>query len=309
MSILFIILLLITVFILYIFFTRDFIKKERYSPELNKIIKNNIKHIEIHSNWRPKIWPQTNRNYCRCSINDPNKQEIIDHINIYLNSNKQTIPKIIHQIWIGNNPPPYEWINSFKIDLTRKYPDWKYYLWTESNIPKLTYINRDIYYQEKSYNGKSDILRYYLLYKYGGIYIDADSKWFGKDLGELINKTNETGIFIAKENEKKFKTGLASGVIGSSKKNPIMLYALYTMNKLFPICKKVPAYKSIGPFFCDQVFLDFNVTIFPSHYFYPVWWVGLKGDQNFNKKDYPNSYMCQYGYTTNSLHKRNKLPK
>ena len=39
---------------------------------------------------------------------------------------------------------------------------------------------------ETTYNGKSDILRYLILYIHGGIYIDADSVWINeKSFNEL----------------------------------------------------------------------------------------------------------------------------
>lgn len=36
------------------------------------------------------------------------------------------IPKIIHQIWIGTNPQPIQWTNTFKIDYIKKYPEYIY---------------------------------------------------------------------------------------------------------------------------------------------------------------------------------------
>ena len=81
-----------------------------------------------------------------------------------------TIPKIIHQIWIGNNnKPPIKLMNSWK----QKHPDFEYIFWTEDEI-----IKRKLILQcQKKYDiineivGKVDILRLEILYNYGGIYI------------------------------------------------------------------------------------------------------------------------------------------
>ena len=77
------------------------------------------------------------------------------------------------------------------------------------------------------------------------------------------------------------------------------------MSKLYPKCNQsnVLPYKSIGPYFCDQVFNKYNITVFPSHYFYPVWWGSNNKAiiMNQTKEQYPDSFMCQYGYTTNNL--------
>lgn len=49
-----------------------------------------------------------------------------------------------------------------------------------------------------------------------------------------------------------------------------------------------------------------SVTIFPSKYFYPLPWIGLKSI-NINKyknKIDKESYMFQFGYTTNNFQKQ-----
>ena len=277
--------------------------KKGYRYSSKKTLKNLPIILKIHktikNNKYNKIHIGGVRDYSYCPIT--NNKSDIDKINIFLKENPQKIPKIIHQIWIGPKPIPWKWINSFKIDFLSKYPDWKHYLWTDSNINTLDLINNAAYLDCKSYNGKSDILRYELLHQYGGIYIDADSEWLGKDLNNLINET-ENGFFIG--NEFNNKNGFASGVVGSSINNPITSHLVHTMNKIYFRCNKIPAYKSIGPYFVDQALKEFNITVFPSYYFYPIYW---HDNKSFNmsiekqKKKYPNSYMTQYGLTTNQI--------
>ena len=55
--------------------------------------------------------------------------------------NKQIIPKIIHQIWIGPKkfPSKYsKWASTWK----ELNPSWKYKFWTESNIRELKLKNQ-----------------------------------------------------------------------------------------------------------------------------------------------------------------------
>lgn len=71
------------------------------------------------------------------------------------------IPKILHQIWI----------DTFRIDYINKNPEYQYILWNEDNIDPLFNdfpIYRIVYDLETTYNGKSDILRYLILYIHGG---------------------------------------------------------------------------------------------------------------------------------------------
>lgn len=112
------------------------------------------------------------------------------------------IPKIIHQIWIGPKKRPDMWIDTFRIDYINKNPKYQYILWNEDNIDPLFNdfpIYRIIYDIEQTYNGKSDILRYLILYIHGGIYIDADSVWINeKSFDTLLEQVNESNIFAAK---------------------------------------------------------------------------------------------------------------
>lgn len=132
-----------------------------------------------------------------------------------------TIPKIIHQIWIGPRPIPYEYINSWKIDYLKKYKNYTHILWREEEINKLLdkYKEiRDIYNIEDKYHGKADIIRIVILYEYGGIYIDSDCVWNpNKNLDDLIDSAKNTGFFIGRSPNIKKK--LANGIIGCNKNN------------------------------------------------------------------------------------------
>ncbi len=91
-----------------------------------------------------------------------------------------SIPKIIHQIWIGPNKQPDIWINTWRIDYINKYKNYEYMLWNNENIKNI--LNKYPKFEEMinteiEYCGKADMLRYLILYEYGGIYIDADSVW------------------------------------------------------------------------------------------------------------------------------------
>lgn len=280
---------------------------------LNYICNKQKKIIEKNENIcnNDSLTKKTARNYNKCCISG--NKDTVSKINLYLNSNYQKIPKIIHQIWVGPKKIPYKWINTFRKDFRKKFPGWKHYLWTDKNVKKLKLKNQKAYDIEKTYHGKSDILRYEVLYQFGGIYIDADSSWLGNlDLGNLIKETNNSGFFIARECsgvyskiKKKCKEGLANGVMGSSKKNPITKYLVDTMYKNYFKCyNKGEPYERTGPFFVDQALSGFNITIFPHYYFYPIYWLTKDANNksiNEIAKKYPKSYMTQHGYTTNNL--------
>jgi mannosyltransferase OCH1-like enzyme len=85
--------------------------------------------------------------------------------------------KLIHQIWVGPHPIPEKSIN-FIVKIKELHPHYKYKLWTDKdldsdNFSNLSYINKTPIYAQKA-----DIMRYEILYKYGGIYLDIDFEIF-----------------------------------------------------------------------------------------------------------------------------------
>ena len=89
------------------------------------------------------------------------------------NSTKPLIPKIIHQIWLGDKKLPKNcipWMKSWK----NFNPDWEYKLWNEDNIKTLNIKNFDVYSKKINPGYRSDILRYIILKKFGGLYTDTD---------------------------------------------------------------------------------------------------------------------------------------
>ena len=108
----------------------------------------------------------------------------------------ETIPKIIHQLWVGHHKVPYKFIDTWRKDYIDSNPSWQYKLWREEDIDSIDMQNREIYDKEYGYSGKADIARYEILYQHGGIWIDADAVWLGgKSLNPLIEGAKKTNFF------------------------------------------------------------------------------------------------------------------
>ncbi len=125
-----------------------------------------------------------------------------------------SVPKIIHQIWIGPKPAPINLMNTWK----EKNPDFEYIYWNERE-----FIKRGMVFECQSkideieeYCGKTDIMRWEILYKYGGIYIDADSFCIEKIDDELLKKG-----FAGWENEIKRPGLIAVGTMGFTQNHSI----------------------------------------------------------------------------------------
>lgn len=97
------------------------------------------------------------------------------------------IPKVIHVIWLGPKAFPTSSIKN--LQLWKKFhPDWLFKFWTDFNerpcpiegMEKHIIKDSDFeklgrfYHQSKNYAEKSDLLRYEILFREGGVYIDHD---------------------------------------------------------------------------------------------------------------------------------------
>jgi len=107
-----------------------------------------------------------------------------------------TIPKRLHQIWLGPRPAPREWMNTWR----DQNPGFDYGEWNDSDVSALGLLNRTVYERymsERIFDGAADVARVEILYRFGGIYVDADSVAVRPIDDELL----EAGFFAVREPE------------------------------------------------------------------------------------------------------------
>ena len=99
--------------------------------------------------------------------------------NNFLNVKPQTtpkIPRIIHQIWIGPRKIPKK-LQKYQASWIEKNPGWEYKLWTNEEVTNYTFANPKLKYLfdlPLTLGERVDVLRYDILYQFGGIYADLD---------------------------------------------------------------------------------------------------------------------------------------
>ena len=91
---------------------------------------------------------------------------------LLLTSYSSLTPKNIHQIWIGSKPPSY--VKQYGKAWQSLNPDFTYRLWTNDDILELGLINESQYLSSPNPGAKSDIARYEILNRFGGVYADTD---------------------------------------------------------------------------------------------------------------------------------------
>lgn len=177
------------------------------------------------------------------------------------------IPKIIHQIWIGEKLPPQDYLDSWKIT------GFEYILWNEENLNKLEMTNRDkydYYYDKKIYYGCADIARVEILSQYGGLYIDADtlrlkdlpSEWFNYDF-----------FAVKAYDDPQWDIRITNGIIGASINNSIIRdykEKIQTATKIMP-CWSTIGGTALTKVIKEKYINDPMVLILEPWTFYPKW--------------------------------------
>ena len=82
----------------------------------------------------------------------------------------ECIPRILHMIWLGGEPPEYFWAN--KREWERLMPNWQVRCWHDTAGVDERVAQR-VGIAETGAQ-KADLLRYALMYEHGGVYVDAD---------------------------------------------------------------------------------------------------------------------------------------
>jgi mannosyltransferase OCH1-like enzyme len=184
------------------------------------------------------------------------------------------IPKLFHQVWVGGNPFPKKF-KKYRKSWINNHPDWEFYLWTEKNLPD-DLLNLDCLELCNTYSEQSDVLRYSLLYKFGGCYLDVDFRNF-KNIEPLIN---DFELFISTEDYRH----LCGGFIGSIPQHPVIKRLIDRIPEQLKNTVGNTSDLRIGPSFVTENIHPKEIAVLDKIYFYPY----LPGQQyerdNIEKK-------------------------
>lgn len=179
------------------------------------------------------------------------------------------IPKIIHYCWFGGDKPAevIKYIDGWK----KLCPDYEIKEWNEKNFDISQSKFAFAAYKEKKWAFVSDYARFFILEKYGGIYLDTDIELI-KNLDSLLNDEAFIGFEVH---------GVAAGVIGSKPHNPIICAILKTYDRTdFYLDNGKLNLLTSPDYFTNEILkVGFvrenkkqqlkNITVYPSEYFYP----------------------------------------
>ncbi|KAI9338007.1 nucleotide-diphospho-sugar transferase [Obelidium mucronatum] len=197
---------------------------------------------------------------------------------------RKQIPKRIHQIWLGDESKrPKHFMDHCK----ELHPDWEYFLWTDETIVgELPTAVQPIFDSWREYNfpGAADVLRYAMLQKYGGIYIDSDQQCLRR-FDDLTKQSFDA--FMAYElfgnvhSNDPDSTLIANGVIGAAPNHPFINLVIKNLDLHGGANAHGEAWKVVGPllvtdvaklYFKEQqakVVIEHELKLLPFHTFWP----------------------------------------
>ncbi len=185
------------------------------------------------------------------------------------------IPRKIHQIWIGPRPVPekFKWMIETWAQL---HPGWEYKLWTNKDLETFPLVNKEAFDCATNWGMKADILRYEILYNYGGVYADVDFECIKSF--EPLNYAYDFYAGLLSPHE------IANGLIASAPGSPILAAAIEGIKNKAQQLKECGSTDSMaiicatGPIFFTNVVAQYyqeqdeasrqHMIVLPKDYFY-----------------------------------------
>ena len=183
------------------------------------------------------------------------------------------IPKIIHIVWIGDETKrPDAWIATWRA----LNPGYEVRVWGNDAVRAESWLLGDQInaWLGREINGAADIIRWEILFRYGGLAFDADSACVRPLEDWLI----EPSCFAAWENEILRPGLIAAGALGFVPDHALVGHILKDIIE-DPDPYGGMAWQKLGPQRITDTLrkLNFpNLTVYPSHYFFPRHYSGFE---------------------------------
>jgi mannosyltransferase OCH1-like enzyme len=198
---------------------------------------------------------------------------------------RASIPKILHQIWIGKEMPERNRVMCSS--WTRLNPEFEYRLWDDGAIRGLgDFEARGAYDRARSLGTKSDIARYEILRRFGGIYVDTDFECV-KPIAELADACELIVGNLYSEMPQ-----ITNSLIGVRPGHWLMSLLCARTANAKSSTEPMEVLESTGPFLITRSIIenfqslgDYDI-VFPSSYFYPL--------HNYQKYMDPSEVKAKY---------------
>lgn len=181
------------------------------------------------------------------------------------------IPKSLHFIWLGKPMPDHLAANVKR--WRELHPDWNTYLWNERNIPLLRHVDlyrraKDLVPADAVAQFRSDIIRYEILFDFGGFYADVDTRPL-RPLGEALAGRE---VFAAAED----RNWVGNTYLGATAGHPLFADLIRGLDSNVRRLKGKRPNHLTGPRYLTPIWRAHNGHVAPSHQWYPYSYTHVK---------------------------------
>ena len=178
------------------------------------------------------------------------------------------IPHRIHQIWLGGRlPDRYSyWTRSWQ----SHHKNWEYRLWNEEAILRLGLVNERAFRSSPSFGAKSDIARYEILERLGGIYADTDFECL-RSFDELADRSTFFAATIFSDSPE-----INNGLMGCVPGHILLKHLIAGLAKPIRTRDGMAVLRRSGPRYLTDHFFESVESlvaediVLPSSFFYPL---------------------------------------
>jgi hypothetical protein len=206
-----------------------------------------------------------------------------------------SIPRVFHHIWIGGPMPPR--FERFRESWQRHNPGWEMRLWTEKDLDWLE--NQEFFDNAAEWTPEryirrfqANLARYEIIWRYGGVYVDADIE----ALNPLEPWLDGITAFSAKEHPNWVNNGLIGGVPG----HPFWRLVIDSCPDRIREFKGQRSPISCGPHLITKLVNENPgmLSLLPQEKVYPYHWSEVQGDWH---PEPPADAICHHIWNVNSL--------
>ena len=191
---------------------------------------------------------------------------------------RPSIPRIIHRVWLGDADLPEEALR-WEATWRRHHPDWELRLWRDEDLAEL--VPAEPLSRSRSASERSNLVRYAVLARFGGVYIDTDVEC-RRPLDPLLRGVEAFGGW---ESEHRLGTAVLGAAPGTRLFRDLARLSCHTA------ALSINSVESTGPgLFSLLAADDPSVTRFDRELFYPYRW----DERHRREEPFPDSYAVHH---------------
>jgi mannosyltransferase OCH1-like enzyme len=210
------------------------------------------------------------------------------------------IPKILHRIRIGADTLPAE-AEEYGRRWRELHPGWEHRLWTARDLPKMR--NRALYDVSENTGHRSDLLRYEILHRFGGVYVDLDMEPL-RPLDPVLAEAGPADAFAGRVYATMRELGpqwMETAILGAAPGLPFFDHLLDRITPWAVHFSQAHTIVRTGPQFFQWHMTKWEaerggepVRLMPTNWFYPYRW-----DERYRRGGpFPGAYAAHHWWGT-----------